>query len=152
MFAMPTLSNRPFTSRAAWIGSNLSVDAGILRLTRDSLDEITCLARMLDDNPLPTLALGPGAFELPACRDVMVRAREALVEGPGFAIIDRLPLEALQRETAIKVYWLLAGMVARPVAQKWSGEMIYTVADLTGKKPGHGIRPRHHECRAELSQ
>ena len=32
-------------------------------------------------------------------------------------------------------------MVARPVAQKWSGEMIYTVADLTGKKPGNGIRP-----------
>jgi alpha-ketoglutarate-dependent taurine dioxygenase len=71
----------------------------------------------------------------------MARARAVLEEGLGFVVIDRLPLHTLQRETAIKIYWLLAGMIARPVAQKWSGEMIYTVADLTGKKPGNGIRP-----------
>jgi alpha-ketoglutarate-dependent taurine dioxygenase len=96
---------------------------------------------VLDDNPIPTFALDPGDFQLPACRDVMAKAHSALTKGPGFAIIDRIPLETLHRETAIKIYWLLARMVARPVAQKWSGEMIYTVADLTGKKPGNGIRP-----------
>jgi hypothetical protein len=53
MFVMPTLSDRPFSGRAAWIGSNLPVDADVLRLTRDSLDEITRLARVLEDNPLP---------------------------------------------------------------------------------------------------
>jgi alpha-ketoglutarate-dependent taurine dioxygenase len=47
----------------------------------------------------------------------------------------------MQRETAIKIYWLLTSMIARPVAQKWTGEMIYTVADLTGTKPGNGVRP-----------
>src|SRR5262245_54344703 len=130
-----------FRGPSAWIGSQLSADAGVLQLTHECLAEITHLALTLEANPLPTLALDPHDFELPACRGLMARARAALEQGPGFVILKRLPLEKLARETAIKIYWLLAGMLARPVAQKWTGEMIYTVADLTGKKPGNGIRP-----------
>ena len=141
MLDVRTLPDRRFTGPAAWVGSELPADAGIVRLTSESLGEIARLGELLDDNPIPTLALDPADFELPACRSVMAEAHSALTKGPGFVIIDRLPIEALQRETAIKIYWLLARMVARPVAQKWSGEMIYTVADLTGKKPGNGIRP-----------
>lgn len=130
-----------FTGASAWIGSTLPANAGILPLPRACLDEIADLAKVLDDNPLPALALDPCDFELPACRDLMARARAALETGPGFVILNKLPLQTLQKETSIKVYWLLARMLARPVAQKWTGEMIYTVADLTGKKPGNGIRP-----------
>src|SRR4051812_5523811 len=136
----PTLPD-PARTGAAWIGSELTEDAGIVALTPQCLEEIARLAAMLGDNPLPTLALAPGDFDLPACCGVMAKVRANLDDGLGFAIIDRLPLETMQRETAIKIYWLLASMVARPVAQKWSGEMVYTVADLTGKKPGNGIRP-----------
>ena len=114
MSVMPTLSDRRFSGRAAWIGSNLPVDAGVLPLTRDSLDEITRLARVLEDNPSPTLSLDPRDFELPACRSVMSKAHEAVWDGPGFVIIDRLPLEALQRETAIKIYWLLPAWLRGP--------------------------------------
>ena len=130
-----------FAGASAWIGSKLPADAGVLQLTRECLAEIAHLTGTLDDNPLPTLALDPHDFELPACRDLMARARAVLEDGPGFVILHRLPLQTMGRETSIKVYWLLARMVARPVAQKWTGEMIYTVADLTGKKPGNGIRP-----------
>lgn len=141
MLDMPTLPDHPFAGPAAWIGSELPNDAGVVRLTPECLDEIALLAVTLRDNPLPTLALDPGDFQLPGCAGVMAKAHAALSDGPGFVIIDRIPLETLQREIAIKIYWLLACMVARPVAQKWTGEMIYTVADLTGKKPGNGIRP-----------
>jgi len=137
---MPDVLIRPMAASTAWVGSRLGAEAGIVRLTDHCSAEILRLAETLDANPLPPLALAPDDFALPACRNLMAKAKEALNEGPGFAIIDRLPLEALQRQTAIKVYWLLASMIARPVAQKWSGEMIYTVADLTGKKPGNGIR------------
>jgi alpha-ketoglutarate-dependent taurine dioxygenase len=140
MFDTPTLHHRPFTGPAAWIGRELPADAGIVVLPPKALAEIEVLAGVLNANPLPTLALDPRDFELPACRSVMAQAHTALREGSGFVIIDRIPLASQQRETAIKIYWLLARMVARPVAQKWSGEMIYTVADLSGKKPGSGIR------------
>jgi alpha-ketoglutarate-dependent taurine dioxygenase len=140
MFAMPMLPDRPFSGPAAWVGSELPDDAGIVAIPPEGLAEIAALAGVLRDNPLPTLALDPSDFQLPACRSVMAKARAALREGPGFVIIDRIPLAALQQETAIQIYWLLAHMIARPVAQKWTGEMIYTVADLSGKKPGSGIR------------
>jgi alpha-ketoglutarate-dependent taurine dioxygenase len=137
---MSTLPD-PARTGAAWIGSELTEDAGIVALTPQCLEEIARLAATLGDNPIPTLALAPSDFDLPACRSVMAKVRANLDDGLGFAIIDRIPLETMQRETAIKIYWLLASVVARPVAQKWSGEMVYTVADLTGKKPGNGIRP-----------
>jgi alpha-ketoglutarate-dependent taurine dioxygenase len=38
------------------------------------------------------------------------------------------------------VWWLLASLVARPVAQKWDGTSIYDVRDL-GRPPGNGVRP-----------
>jgi alpha-ketoglutarate-dependent taurine dioxygenase len=68
------------------------------------------------------------------------QAKQTLDQGVGFVIIDRLPLDAMSRAEATDVYWLLAKMVARPVAQKWDGRMIYNVAD-SGLKPGNGVRP-----------
>ena len=38
------------------------------------------------------------------------------------------------------MWWLLASLVARPVAQKWDGTSIYDVCDL-GRPPGNGVRP-----------
>jgi alpha-ketoglutarate-dependent taurine dioxygenase len=38
------------------------------------------------------------------------------------------------------VWWLLASLVAQPVAQKWDGTSIYDVSDL-GRPPGNGVRP-----------
>src|SRR5262245_2420036 len=109
------VSSPRFTGASAWIGSLLPADAGILSLPQECLAEVTHLAKVLDDNPLPTLALDPRDFDLPACRGLMARAREALEGGPGFVILHRLPLQRLQRETSIKIYWLLAHMLARPV-------------------------------------
>src|SRR5262249_24106674 len=88
-----------------------------------------------------TVLLDADDFDVPACREAMAEAAAALTEGPGFVILDRLPLQRLSRETAIKIYWLLARMIARPLAPKWTCEIIYTVADLTGKKPASAIRP-----------
>src|SRR4029077_3325840 len=59
-----------------------------------------------------------------------------------FAVVDRLPLDELGPEEAKTIYWLLGSMVARPVAQKLDGTMIYDVHD-TGQEalPGSGVRP-----------
>ncbi len=133
--------DQQLTGPAAWIGSQLSSEAGTFALTEQALSEIAELARLLDANPIPTVALKPDDFDLPACQELMTTARAELEDGPGFVIIDRLPLADMSREAAIGVYWILMRMIGRPVAQKWSGEMVYRVADLTGKKPGNGIRP-----------
>ncbi len=46
------------------------------------------------------------------------------------------------RDEAIALYWLLSSLLARPVAQKITGQMFYDVLDTGAKlKPGSGIRP-----------
>lgn len=69
---------------------------------------------------------------------------EILDDGVGFAILDRLPLDRMTRDEAVAVYWLLCRMVARPVAQKWDGVMVYDGitghrATEVGSYPGWGL-------------
>lgn len=134
--AIAPLQPSPF----AWTAADLPANAGVLRIDDLTLAEILGLGEELRRNPLPILALRPEPFDLPNCRALMWQAGGLLASGPGFVILDRVPLERLGRETAAQVYWLLACMIARPVAQKWDGTMVYDVTDK-GRPPGNGVRP-----------
>lgn len=124
----------------AWTGAKLAPSDGQLTLPQTCLDELDGLVSELRANPLPLPALRPDDFDLPESRRVMGQAQEILENGIGFVLLDRFPLDRWSREDAKAVYWLLCSMIARPVAQKWDGTMIYDVRD-TGKKPGNGVRP-----------
>jgi hypothetical protein len=130
----------PFTSGLAWAGASLPRDAGLVPLDPAAAEELEAVAALLADNPLPILALDPKDFALDACRALMRRAAALLADGPGFAIIDRLPVERLGPEVTTRLGWLLCQLVGRPVAQKWDGTMVYGVRDL-GRPPGNGVRP-----------
>jgi alpha-ketoglutarate-dependent taurine dioxygenase len=127
-------------SPVAWTRSTLSPGDGRLRLGPECRGEIDRLAETLRANPLPVLALAPGDFDLAHCRGAAARIKAMLEDGPGFAIVDRLPLDGLTREEAVAAFWLLSSLIARPVAQKWDGTMVYDVRDL-GRPPGNGVRP-----------
>jgi len=132
--------NRPLAGALAWAGPDLPPDAGLLPIPAAAAEELEAAAALLADNPLPILALDPRDFALDACRALMADARRLLDGGPGFAILDRLPVGRVGREVATKLYWLLSRLLARPVAQKWDGTMVYDVRDL-GRPPGNGVRP-----------
>jgi len=129
------------TGPIAWTRASLAGDAGQLRLDDDVLAEIERLAGELKANPLPVPALDPADFVLPACRALMAEAKSILERGVGFVILDRLPVARLGPERATAIYWLLASMLARPVAQNWAeGRLVYDVRD-SGKAFGYGVRP-----------
>src|SRR5690606_22248654 len=113
---------------------------GIVALTPECRRELDAVVELLRRNPLPTIALVPDDFELTACRAMMARVSDILRDGVGFVIIDRLPMDDYSVNEATTVYWLLAQMVARPVAQSWDGKLIYDVRDF-GRPPGNGVRP-----------
>ncbi len=69
----------------------------------------------------------------------MGRIKDGLDNMPGFAVLDRLPLDDLDRETAVTIFWILGQLIGRPVAQKWDGTMLYDVRD-TGQSFGCGVR------------
>lgn len=131
----------PFTGPNAWTGASLGADDGKITLSPECLAEIRQTRDLLRANPLPVLALGPDDVEMPACAATMAAARRTLDHGLGFVIVDRLPLDEMSTEEATAIYWLLARMTGRPVAQKWiDGRMLYSVTDL-GKPSGNGVRP-----------
>lgn len=136
----PRILDRELNGGLAWIGSELSPQAGLLPIAPDAMAELESVAALLAANPLPILALDPADFPLEACRLLMRRAESLLLQGPGFVILDRIPVERFDREVATRLYWLLARLLARPVAQKWDGTMVYDVTDK-GRPPGNGVRP-----------
>jgi Taurine catabolism dioxygenase TauD, TfdA family len=126
----------------AWRRADVDPDDWLVALPADCRDEIGGAVAAMRTHPLPLVALAPDDFPLPRCRALMAALRQRLDDGLGFAVLDRLPLEEMSLHEAKAVYWLLSSMVARPVAQKLDGTMIYDVLD-TGKQalPGSGVRP-----------
>ena len=146
---MLTILDHEISLPQAWTVTDLPDGAGLVTLDENCRGELLELADVLTSNPLPILSLRPDDFDLTCCKSLMASVEEQLDHGPGFAIIDRLPLELLETHTATALYWLLASMIDRPVAQSWDGKMLYDVRD-TGKKPGNGVRPDITRARQNL--
>src|SRR5690348_8790713 len=134
------LQSPAIPERLLWRGHDLPASAGRLALPAAVTEELDRIVAALDRDPLPLLLLRPDDFALDASRAFMRRVKQSLDDGPGFAIVDRLPIERWSESGARAVWWLLASLVARPVAQKWDGTSIYDVRDL-GRPPGNGVRP-----------
>jgi alpha-ketoglutarate-dependent taurine dioxygenase len=132
--------DREIEGPIAWTRATLAAGDGRVRLDEGCRAEILAAAAELRADPLPVLALDPAAFHLAHCRRAMATIRDTLEHGPGFAIVGRLPLEGIGRAEAVSLFWLLSSLIARPVAQKWDGTMVYDVRD-TGRTPGNGVRP-----------
>ena len=136
----PLLS--PIEGPSAWRRRDLDEADYRIDLSPACLDEIRRAADEMHRHPLPVILYRPDEFDLPHCAAEMARVRAVLDRGVRFALVDRLPVAELGEDGAKTVYWLLASMVARPVAQKLDGTMIYDVRD-TGRAalPGSGVRP-----------
>jgi alpha-ketoglutarate-dependent taurine dioxygenase len=128
--------------KQSWVRDTLAEQDWKFALDADCTRELLAVVEDLRSNALPLLLLTPDLFELDACRALAARVRSALVEGVSFALIDRLPLDAITLDEAKVLYWLFSALIARPVAQKLDGTMVYDVHD-TGMQalPGSGIRP-----------
>lgn len=144
MIAMnqPAIVDRSITGREAWTRGDIGDDDYRIALSREAQSELLDAAKTLRRQPVPLLALRADSVDLPACRAAMEEVRSVLTHGPRFALLQGLPLERLSLDDAKALYWILSSMLARPVAQKLDGTMIYDVHD-TGQKalPGSGIRP-----------
>ena len=130
------------TGPQAWTRASISPADWTVDLTPEALSELRAVLRELRRSPVPVLLLSTRDYALDACRQVMDRVRAATQRGPMFAVLDRLPMDEITREESVSLYWLLASLLARPVAQKLNGQMFYDVTDTGAKlKPGSGIRP-----------
>lgn len=138
----PVIFDRAITGRSAWTRADVAEHDYRVTLTDAACTELLDVVRTMRQQPVPLLALRPDSFPMPACRSAMEDVRRVLTDGPRFALLSRLPMEELSLDEAKALYWMLSSMLARPVAQKLDGTIVYDVHD-TGKQalPGSGIRP-----------
>jgi alpha-ketoglutarate-dependent taurine dioxygenase len=123
----------------AWLAADVDEAACMVMLDDAARDEILEMAERMRAEPLPVLLRAPEQFAMTALRDFMARARELLDARPGIAVIDRLPMDAMDEQDSVAVFWVLGKLVGRPVAQKWDGTMLYDVMDR-GQRYSYGVR------------
>lgn len=131
--------DQPITDARAWTRDTLEPENCIVALGKAGLGEVSAMAATIEANPMPVLQRHPDQFELPAVRAAMGKAKRLLDGTPGVAVVDKLPMDEISRQTASAIAWVLGHLVGRPVAQKWDGTMLYDVTD-TGAKYGYGVR------------
>jgi hypothetical protein len=118
---------RPLPESAAWHGPSLPADRYLLPIPVEVLAELDAALRELRRAPVPTLLLLPEHFPLAATVTWMAEVRRRLDAGPGFVMLDRLPVDAMTRDEAVALYWILMSLLEPPVAQEWTGTVIYDV-------------------------
>jgi alpha-ketoglutarate-dependent taurine dioxygenase len=123
----------------AWRREELSPRDWLVALPERCVDELDAVVRQVRRDPLPTLLLRPDQFALAACAELMDRVRAKLYTGIRLAVVDRLPVERYAPEENRVLCWLLSQLLGRPVAQAWSGAVLYDVHD-TGKALEYGVR------------
>ncbi len=123
----------------AWLAADIDPDGCVVKLDDPARDELLGMARQMQAEPLPLLLRGPEQFASAALEDFLRPVRGLLDEHPGIAVIDRLPMVALDEQDAMAIFWVLGKLVGRPVAQKWDGTMLYDVKD-TGQQYSYGVR------------
>ena len=127
----PIASPKIFVEQAplpkAWHGPALVDEDFKIELSRACLAELEAIVAEQRKAPVPTLVLLPEQFEMSACRTLMNDVKHHLDSGLGFVILDRLPVDSWSQREVTDVYWLLGSLLEPPVAQEWSGTMIYDV-------------------------
>jgi alpha-ketoglutarate-dependent taurine dioxygenase len=112
---------------AVWHGPSLPADRYLMPISGAALAELDEALAELRRAPVPTLLLQPEHFALAACGRFIAEVRRRLDDGPGFVVLDRLPVDTMSADEAIALYWVLLSMLEPPVAQEWKGTVIYDV-------------------------
>jgi alpha-ketoglutarate-dependent taurine dioxygenase len=123
----PPMLQKPMPASRAWHGPALPRERYLLPIPAAVLAELAGALAELRRAPVPTLLLLPEHFALAATGRFMAEVRAALDDGPGFVMLDRLPVDAMSRDEAIALYWLLMNFLEPPVAQEWKGTVVYDV-------------------------
>jgi hypothetical protein len=126
----------------AWRAGELQESEWLQQLPAEVIAELGAAVAELRKGTVPLVALRPDDFDLSASRALMHRVKENLQHGRGFFTLTGLPVREWGVEGSTLAYWLLSSLIARPVAQKLDGMLVYDVQD-TGLQaaPGSGVRP-----------
>src|SRR2546425_10048605 len=95
----------------AWTRASLSWQDVRIPVPDACQAEIEAAIGTLTSRTEPALPLDPGAFPLPACRQLMANVRSTLLDGVGHVILDRIAVERHSPDQNRAIAWLLARLL-----------------------------------------
>ena len=121
----------PVAGPRAWTRASLREEDWRLPLPDACAAEIEGLTRPLERDPVPLHLLDPDDYALDACRALVGEVRRRLADGPGWWswIGYRSRSSMVAGRASRQWFWLLGGMVGRPVVQTRDGEIMVEVTD-----------------------
>ena len=125
--------------RRTWLATDLTAEDWTIPLGQSEHDEIYSMIKHIRANPAPMYLRHPNQFDIPNLRKAYYKCTKMLLEGVGFSVIDKLPIDDHEIDEIVTVYWILGQLIGPNVAQKWNGTMVYDVTD-TKQKYGYGVR------------
>jgi alpha-ketoglutarate-dependent taurine dioxygenase len=135
----PRMLESEIIAPSAWTAATISEGDWRVPIGEGSRIELLAALDRLRANPLPTILLDAGDFDLAETRKRAAVVRRKLDDGVGFAVVDKLPIEGLTPDETKALYWLLSNLVSRVVAGAWDGRMLHDVVD-TEQKQGRRVR------------
>lgn len=156
----PVLNLMPFnpaprpvaiTGAKVWSEQTLHPSDWMVSLSADLLGELRDAIAGLRKHALPTFMLDPGVFDLDGCRDMMHQVHTKVLDGHGFAVLDRLPLDEWTHDEVLNAAWLLGRLLSQPVAQTPQGQLFHDVRD-EGPPSGQGLSLGLTSTRLEFHQ
>ncbi len=136
------------TGSLAWKSNQVSQTDWLIPIPDAVHEEVEQVIRVLTNNPVDTQALWLSDYAMPQSDALMARVKNVLDSGVGFAVLDKLDVDAYSKHALTQIYWLFSSRIARPVAQAFDGRLLYDVRD-TGKKTD--VRVRGDLTNQELS-
>lgn len=133
------MPDAPLPMGSAWRAADLTEADWKVEIPAAALREFEIIAAALAEYDEPLDELTPDGFDWPETTDLMAEVRARLNDGPGFVLLDRMPVETWTDRANRAMTWLLNDMIAPPIMQKWNGHRVYDVRD-TGAKLGYGVR------------
>jgi len=121
-----------FKESSSWTVDTIKPEDYLFKIPDDGMKEVMELASFFDTNPIIIEAISADDFEIPALHKFIADVEFAARKGPRFALIDRLPLDDISKDAAVKIYWVLMSLFSRPVAQTLEGRFVFPVED-TGR-------------------
>jgi alpha-ketoglutarate-dependent taurine dioxygenase len=118
-----------------WMAAQLREADYKLSVPDDCLEELRSTRNLLEAVARPATEIEPEMFRMPESSKWMARVKAVLDNGPGFAVLDRIPLQEFSGQEATSLFWLLMSLMSRPVQQDWAGNLLIEVMDLSDEAP-----------------
>jgi hypothetical protein len=140
----PAVGMKPVVDPAGWLPSDLgNVSNWAYQITDDDVDELAGAVASFKKAGLPAVEVNRETFPLGRLAKTVSEIRRELMDGRGMVMIQRFPIDRLEREEAIIAYLGLGSHIGNTTIQNASGHVLGHVRDIGRdytKERGYGTR------------